>query len=396
MASLRWIYPPLCGVLFWFMAVTAHPNPAYPLCEEDPSRTIPAVRLEQIAAGLQQPIGITAPRDGSGRLLIVEQPGTIRIFEQGRIVSRPLLNLRDRVATGYEMGLLGVAVHPEFPHDPRLFVNYTIKRVLGGIHTIISEFRLGKNPNVVDPASERILLDIAQPYPNHKGGHLDFGADGFLYIGLGDGGSGNDPHDNAQHLTTLLGKMLRIDVDKQHGSLPYSIPHDNPFVGKVEARPEIWAYGLRNPWRFSFDALTGLLYAGDVGQNDREEIDIIRKGNNYGWRVMEGTICTPGVKRPCDQGGLEPPIFEYPTRGGNVVIGGYVYRGRSIPDLCGMYIYGDYGSGKIFGLRYDGRRVITHTTLFESNRRLTSFGADDQHELYIADHQGDIFKLVRP
>lgn len=396
MATLRWLYPPLCSVLFLFTAATAHPNSEYPLCEDDPSRTVQAVRLERIATGLQQPIGLAAPRDGSGRLLIVEQPGAIRIFENGRMVSQPLLNLRDRVVTGYEMGLLGVAVHPAFPHDPRLFVNYTIKKMLGGIHTIIAEFRLGKNANVVDPAGERILLDIAQPYPNHKGGHLAFGPDGFLYIGLGDGGSRNDPHNNAQHLTTLLGKMLRIDVDTQQGSLPYRIPRDNPFLGKAEARPEIWAYGLRNPWRFSFDALTGLLYAGDVGQNDREEIDVIRKGNNYGWRVMEGTICTPGVNASCDQRGLdlELPILDYPTQGGNVVIGGYVYRGRSIPGLCGMYIYGDYGSGKIFGLRYDGRTVITHTTLFESNRRLTSFGEDDHHELYIIDHQGDIFKLI--
>jgi glucose/arabinose dehydrogenase len=365
------------------------------VCEDSASSPAwPAIRLERIATGLSQPVGLVAPRDGTGRLFIVEQPGTIRIWNKGSVVSQPFLDLRDRVATGYEMGLLGLALHPQFPQVPRLFVNYTTKTASDGIRTKIAEFRLGKDVTVVDRASERILLDIPQPYPNHKGGHLAFGSDGLLYIGLGDGGSGNDPHDNAQHLTTLLGKMLRIDVDGQQGLLPYRIPPDNPFVGDAKARPEIWAYGLRNPWRYSFDAVTGLLYVGDVGQNDREEIDVIRKGGNYGWRRMEGTICTPGVNPSCDQTGLERPIFDYPTRSGKVVIGGHVYRGTSIRGLCGAYLYGDYGSGDISALRYDGRTVTAHTTLFESHRPITSFGEDVQHELYLVDHQGDILKII--
>ncbi|HTK86471.1 MAG TPA: PQQ-dependent sugar dehydrogenase, partial [Nitrospiraceae bacterium] len=365
------------------------------LCEEAAS-SLPfsAIRLERTATGFSQPVGLIAPRDGSQRLFIVEQSGTIRIWKKGGVVSEPLLDLRDRVATGYEMGLLGLALHPEFPKVPRLFVNYTTKTALHDIRTKIAEFRLGKDSNVVDRATERILLDISQPYPNHKGGHLAFGPDGFLYIGLGDGGSGNDPHDNAQHLNTLLGKMLRIDVNGQQGDLPYRIPPDNPFVGDANARPEIWAYGLRNPWRYSFDAVTGQLYVGDVGQYDREEIDVIRRGGNYGWRRMEGSICTPGVNPSCDQRGLEPPIFDYPTRSGHVVIGGYVYRGRSIPALCGGYLYADYGSGNISAFRYDGRTVTAQTTLLESHRHITSFGEDEQHELYLVDYQGDIVKII--
>jgi len=391
-------YLQLLGALIISMAGLAQASAANvdgSLCEEATSSPpFPAIRLERIATGLSQPVGLIAPRDGSQRLFIVEQLGTIRIWKKGGVVSEPLLDLRDRVTTGYEMGLLGLALHPEFPKVPRLFVNYTTKTALHGIRTKIAEFRLGKDSNVVDPATERILLDISQPYPNHKGGHLAFGPDGFLYIGLGDGGSGNDPHDNAQHLNTLLGKMLRIDVNGQLGEVPYRIPPDNPFVGDANARPEIWAYGLRNPWRYSFDAVTGQLYVGDVGQYDREEIDVIRKGGNYGWRRMEGSICTPAVNPSCDQRGLEPPIFDYPTRSGHVVIGGNVYRGTSIPALCGVYLYADYGSGNISAFRYDGRTVTAQTTLLESHRHITSFGEDEQHELYLVDYQGDIVKII--
>jgi glucose/arabinose dehydrogenase len=216
-------YPQLFVALIISVAGLAHASAANvdgSLCEETTSSPpFPAIRLERIATGLSQPVGLIAPRGGSGRLFIVEQSGTIRIWKKGGVVSEPLLDLRDRVATGYEMGLLGLALHPEFPKVPRLFINYTTKTALHGIRTKIAEFRLGKDSNVVDRATERILLDISQPYPNHKGGHLAFGPDGFLYIGLGDGGSGNDPHDNAQHLNTPLGKMLRIDVNGQQGEL---------------------------------------------------------------------------------------------------------------------------------------------------------------------------------
>lgn len=396
MSSVRILGPSLLLVFVLATVGVAHSKSEYPLCREkgQTSQASPAIRLDRIATGLSEPLGLTAPRDGSGRLFIAEQSGTIRIWRKDGVESQPLLDLRDRVATGYEMGLLGLALHPQFPEVPRLFVNYTTKTVLHGIRTKIAEFTLYPDATAVDRASERILLDIAQPYSNHKGGHLAFGPDGLLYIGLGDGGSGNDPHDNAQRLDTLLGKMLRIDVDRQQGSLRYGIPSDNPFVNNTAARPEIWAYGLRNPWRYAFDELTGLLYVGDVGQNTREEIDVVRKGGNYGWRRMEGTVCTPGVNPSCDRGGLEPPIFDYPTSGGHVVIGGYVYRGTSIPDLCGVYLYGDYGSGNIFGLRYDGRMIESHTMLVESHRRIASFGQDERHELYVVDHQGDILRIV--
>ncbi|HKN86926.1 MAG TPA: PQQ-dependent sugar dehydrogenase [Nitrospiraceae bacterium] len=388
-------FPQLFIALLTLTTGIAHASGDRSLCEDAASsQAWPAIQLERIATGLSQPVGLVASRDGSGRLFIVEQTGTIRIWGKGTVAREPFLDLRDRVAMGYEMGLLGLAFHPQFPEVPRLFVNYTTKTALHGIRTKIAEFRLGKDSNAVDRDSERILLDIAQPYPNHKGGHLTFGPDGFLYIGLGDGGSGNDPHDNAQHLDTLLGKMLRIDVDGQQDRLPYRIPPDNPFVADKSARPEIWAYGLRNPWRYSFDAATGLLYVGDVGQYDREEVDVVRKGGNYGWRRMEGSICTPGVNSSCDQSGLERPIFDYPTRSGHVVIGGHVYRGPSIPGLCGAYVYGDYGSGNIFALRYDGRTVTAHTTLLESHRRITSFGEDEHHNLYLVDYQGEIFKII--
>jgi glucose/arabinose dehydrogenase len=215
-----------------------------------------------------------------------------------------------------------------------------------------------------------------------------------LYIGLGDGGSGNDPHNNAQDLGSLLGKMLRIDIDRTESSRPYAIPADNPFVGKAGARAEIWAYGLRNPWRYAFDPKTGLLYVGDVGQYDREEIDIVRKGKNYGWRIMEGTLCTPGVNPLCETTGLEPPLWEYPTSGGRVIIGGMVYRGTAIPGLCGTYVFGDYGSGTLVGLRPEGTSGLAHQTLLETHRMITSLGEDAQHELYVVDHEGEVLKIV--
>jgi glucose/arabinose dehydrogenase len=345
-----------------------------------------------VASGLTEPLGLVHAGDGSGRLFIVEQPGTIRIWEKRRVRAQPFLDLRDKVVTGYEMGLLGLAFHPKFSENGRLFVNYTSRA--GGLRTVIAEFRVGREPDTVDRASERVLMEVPQPFPNHKGGNLAFGPDGMLYIGLGDGGAGNDPHDHGQNTASLLGKVLRIDVDKPDGGLAYGVPQDNPFVGHADVRPEIWAYGFRNPWRYSFDALTGQLYVGDVGQDDREEIDVVQKGGNYGWRIMEGTICTPGVNRRCDRTGLELPVYDYPRSEGTVVIGGYVYRGKTVPELCGAYVYGDYGNGRIFGLRYDGRAVTAKQILLETRRRISSFGEDEQHELYVVDHQGEVLKVV--
>ena len=356
------------------------------------SRNFPSIKLESIARGLSTPVGLVHAGDGTGRLFIVEQRGTIRVWEKGSLRSQLFLNLRNKVLTGGEMGLLGLAFHPKFRTNGRLFVNYNSQE--GELRTVIAEFRVGPDGERVDPPTEWAILEIPQPYSNHKGGHLAFGPDGMLYIGTGDGGSGNDPHNNGQDTGTLLGKMLRIDVDKAEGGRAYGIPQDNPFVGQPKSRSEIWAYGLRNPWRYSFDALTGRLYAGDVGQNNREEIDVVRKGRNYGWRIMEGTICTPGVNPECEKSGLELPLVDYPRSEGSVVIGGYVYRGKAVSGLCGVYVYGDYGNGRIFGLRYDGRAVTVNQILLETRHSISSFGEDEQHELYVVDHKGEVLKIV--
>jgi glucose/arabinose dehydrogenase len=259
---------------------------------------------------------------------------------------------------------------------------------------VISEFRARSGSDEADAGSERVLLTVRQPYPNHNGGDIHFGPDGKLYIGLGDGGSGDDPHGNGQNPGSLLGKMLRIDVDRPDPGKAYGVPPDNPFTGRAGAAPEVWALGLRNPWRFSFDPATGRLYAGDVGQSAREEIDLIEKGRNYGWNIMEGTICTPGVNPDCDTAGLEKPILDYPRSEGTTVIGGRVYRGRSIPGLCGVYLYADYGSGRVWGLRYDGKTAAGLGTLIESGRPVSSFGEDGERELYLVDYRGEILKIA--
>ncbi|MBI3804010.1 MAG: PQQ-dependent sugar dehydrogenase [Nitrospirae bacterium] len=352
----------------------------------------PAVRLESIAKGLSQPLGLFPAVDGSGRLFIVEQGGTIRVWEKGAILERPFLDIRDRVTAGGEKGLLGLAFHPKFSENRRLFVNYTSPE--GGLHTVISEFKAGDPLTEADPKRERILLTIPQPFANHNGGNIVFGSDGKLYIGMGDGGAANDPRGNGQNLGALLGKMLRIDVDSQTVGKGYGIPPDNPFVSQSSAAPEVWAYGLRNPWRFSFDPTTGLLYVGDVGQDDREEIDVVHKGGNYGWNVMEGTICTPGVNPVCDKSRFEPPILDYPRSDGITVIGGYVYRGSAIPFLAGAYLYGDFGSGRVWMLRYDGKKVIEQQLLLDTKRRISSFGEDAARELYLVDYAGEVLKFV--
>lgn len=350
----------------------------------------PAIRLESVATGLSEPIGLFHAGDGSGRLFIIEQAGTIRILQNGTVGQTPFLDIRDRVSAGGERGLLGLAFHPKFEENGRLFVNYTSPT--GGLHTVISEFKAGGG--AADPGSERILLTIPQPFSNHNGGNIVFGPDGFLYIGMGDGGSGNDPQGNGQNLGTLLGKMLRIDVDQKASGKEYAIPPDNPFLGTSGAAPENWAYGLRNPWRFSFDSQTGLLYAGDVGQSAREEIHVIRKGGNNGWNPMEGTICTPGVNPDCDKSGYDLPIIDYPRSEGTTVVGGYVYRGSAIPNLPGAYLYGDFGSGRLWMLRYDGSAVSDQRLLLETGKNISSFGEDEQRELYLTDYGGEIFKIV--
>ena len=381
----------------WFIAligalVPIHAFAAPPPCQLDGTPAMPSVRLQSVIGGFKAPVGLVNAGDGSGRLFVVEQRGTVQIVKSGQTPKKPFLDIRERVTSGGEMGLLGLAFHPNFAENGRFFVNYTSRS--GGLHTVISEFRTGDHADEADQRIEKILLNIPQPYTNHKGGDIAFGPDGFLYIGTGDGGSANDPQGNGQNMATLLGKMLRIDVDPAKARAPYGVPPDNPFVGWKNAAPEIWAYGLRNPWRFAFDAGTGWLYAGDVGQNAREEIDVIQKGKNYGWNIMEGTICTPGVNPVCEPDGLERPILDYPRSEGTTVIGGTVYRGRAIPNLCGVYVYGDYGNGRLWGLRFDGQRVTEQKLLLSTGRPIASFGEDEQREVYAVDHDGDILKLA--
>lgn len=360
-----------------------------------PPRTdFPQIKLQPVAKGLTTPVGLTHAGDKSNRLFVVEQRGTIRILKNGTLSETPFLDIRDRVKSGGEMGLLGLAFHPKFSENRRFFLNYTAPSGPTGLQTVISELKVSGDPEKGDPASERILLTIPQPFQNHNGGQIAFGPDGYLYIGMGDGGSANDPQGNGQNLATLLGKMLRIDIDSAGEGKAYAVPPDNPFIGNKEAAPEVWAYGLRNPWRFSFDFPTGSLYAGDVGQLDREEIDLIQKGKNYGWNIMEGTICTPGVSPDCDKSGLEFPLIDLTRGRGTTVIGGHVYRGKTIPNLAGFYFYGDFGNGKISGFRYDGKSVTDHRLVLESGRNISAFGEDEQQELYVLDYSGEILKIV--
>ncbi len=355
------------------------------------------LHLETLVSGLDHPIGIGQAGDGSGRLFINEQAGLVRVVRSdGTLLGRPFVDLRDRVESGGERGLLGVAFHPDFSRNRRLFVDYTRR---GDGATIVSELSASPDGTTADPASERVLLTVAQPYANHNGGQIAFGPDGYLYIGLGDGGSGGDPHGNAQSLQALLGKILRIDVNGARvDGRPYAIPADNPFAsGGLRpggGLPEIWAYGLRNPWRFSFDREWGDLYIGDVGQGAWEEIDRqpgdSRGGENYGWPVMEGRHCYSGQ---CNQSGFVRPIAEYSHSEGCSVTGGYVYRGARQPALLGVYVFADYCSGTIFSLQVD-EGTITPKSVAVSGRNVTSFGEGEDGEIYLVATDGTLSRLV--
>jgi len=307
-----------------------------------------AIQLQPVVTGLSNPLYVTHARDGSNRLFIVEQAGRILVLQPGSTTPTIFLDITVNVLSGGERGLLGLTFHPAYTTNRRFFVNYT--RQPDGA-TVIAEYqRSATDPNVADP-TETPLLTVAQPFANHNGGMVEFGPDGFLYIGMGDGGSANDPDNRAQNINELLGKMLRIDVDRANGAVPYSSPSDNPFIGATPGRDEIYAVGLRNPFRFSFDRVTGLLYAGDVGQGAREEVDIITRGDNYGWRVFEGTLCTNNDPTLCNPGNFIPPIAEYDHSLGRCsIIGGYVYRGAKGTLPAGAYIYGDLCTGEIFQL----------------------------------------------
>jgi glucose/arabinose dehydrogenase len=343
-----------------------------------------SVALDVVASGLQSPLAAVNAGDGSGRIFVAEQGGKIRIVRDGRLQDGAFLDIGDRITAGGEQGLLGVAFHPDYPTDPRLFVDYT--DVNGD--TRVSSFTVDPaDPDRADLASETRLLFIDQPYANHNGGALLFGPDGFLYIATGDGGSGGDPHDNGQSLKTLLGKVLRIDVDGSEGDHKYAIPPGNPFRAADGAEPEIWLYGLRNPWRMSFDRATGDLWIGDVGQNQWEEVDVARAevgGLNFGWNRMEANHCF----RPsdgCDDGTLRHPVTEYSHDSGCTVIGGGVYRSSQQPALTGGYLFADYCSGLIWAIDPTADGPVTPTKVAESGATISSFGEDEAGELYVTD-----------
>jgi len=342
-----------------------------------------------------RPVDLQHAGDGSNRLFVVEQVGRIEVFVNDASTSNRevFLDITDLVNdAGNEEGLLGLAFHPEYAENGFFYVNYT---AADPRRTVIARYSVSAaDENRADPASALILLTIAQPFSNHNGGQIAFGPDGYLYIATGDGGSGGDPQNNGQNRATLLGKLLRIDVDNTGGGREYAIPEDNPFVGNNEGwAEEIYAWGLRNPWRFSFDRESGRLWCADVGQNRAEEIDIIEKGKNYGWRIMEGFSCF-NPSSGCDQTGLSLPVLEYGRSLGRSVTGGFVYRGKHVPELEGKYIYADFVSGRIWGLTYRGPEDADNQLLLSSGQNISAFGIDESDELYICTFGGSIFRFT--
>lgn len=330
---------------------------------------------------LTQITDIQSPRDGSGRLMLVQMRGQIWIRRNDAVLETPFLDISSRTAPGGERGLLGMAFPRDFARKQYFYVNYTDLRG----DTVVSRFRVSaSNRDAADASSEQVLLTIDQPFANHNGGQLQFGPDGFLYIGTGDGGSGGDPHNNGQRTDTLLGKMLRIDVESDLAQ--YRVPPSNPFVGNASYRPEIWSTGLRNPWRYAFDRATGDLWISDVGQNRAEEVNFqpasSRGGENYGWRLMEGLQC---FVTGCNMAGLTMPVLEYGRGLGCSVSGGYVYRGARYPALRGMYLYSDFCSGRIWGVRREGSAWVNRE-LLNSGRPIATFGEDEDGELFTADY----------
>ena len=374
----------------WLAGCRAAPSiqeapPLTPSQPTPPAAQLASVTLQRIAGNFQRPTYLTHAFDD--RLFIVEQAGRVSIIAGGQRLAEPFLDISRQVESGgNEQGLLSLAFHPT-DHD-RFFVNYTD---LQG-DTRISEFLVtAENRDRADAGSERTLLTVAQPYGNHNGGQIKFGPDGYLYIGMGDGGASGDPHGYGQNRDTLLGALLRLDVDQAQ---PYAIPPDNPFLNDPASRPEIWAYGLRNPWRFSFDRLTGDLYIADVGQNAWEELNFVTAssgGENYGWNRLEGTHCFN--PRLCRADGTLLPILEYDHNDGCSITGGYVYRGTQFPSLSGHYFFSDYCGGVIWNLRHNDADWQKNP-LLETNLNISSFGEDAAGDLYVLDHAGgDVYQL---
>lgn len=350
------------------------------------------LRAVEVASGLTSPVHLTAAPDDA-RLFVVEQPGRVRIIQDGVVLPTPFLDIAADVEDGGERGLLSVAFHPAHESNGFFFVNYTGQ---GGA-TRVERYRVSDaDPNLADPASAQLVLSVAQPFGNHNGGLIKFGPDGMLYIGMGDGGSGGDPAGHGQNPGTLLGAMLRIDVD---GAAPYEVPADNPFVDQPGARDEIWAIGLRNPWRFSFDLESGLLYIADVGQNRREEINAqpaSEGGLNYGWNIVEGSLCfSPSTG--CEMSGLVMPVLDYSNSQaqGCSVTGGYVYRGTMLPELQGHYFHGDYCRGVVRSFRLTTGGTVTDEIEWSLGTlgSITSFGEDSDRELYVVVREGRVYRL---
>jgi glucose/arabinose dehydrogenase len=332
-------------------------------------------------------VDIVHAGDGSGRLFLVRQQGQVRVLQHGALQAAPFADLGDRVGTGgSEQGLLSLAFAPGFPQPPHVFVWY----VAGNGDTVLSRFAVGGTPQAVDPASEQVLLRIEQPFENHNGGKLLFGPDGMLYLSTGDGGGSGDPARTAQDLGSLLGKILRLDV----GTLPHSVPADNPFVGQAGARPEIWAYGLRNPWKMNFDRATGELWIADVGQARREEINLQPAGaggQNWGWSCLEGSLEFSGGDS-CRGSAPVAPLAEYGRADGCSITGGHVYRGSGYPRLHGVYVAGDFCSGRIFGMRR-GSDGFDLEVLLDTPHNISTFGEDEAGNLYLAGYFGGVFLL---
>ena len=356
--------------------------------------SLATLRLEPVFGGWEFDAPTNLVQALGGELLVTEQSGLLWILDEEHLdaerVARPdPLDIDARVSSrGSEEGLLGLALDPE--NDSHLYVYYSASAPR---RSVVSRFYYDAASGVADPGSELVILEVGQPYANHNGGQIAFGPDGFLYIGLGDGGSAGDPLRSGQDTSTLLGSILRIDVSGATPGQPYAIPEDNPFADGSGGRPEIWAYGLRNPWRFSFDRETGDLWTGDVGQNAWEEIDVVERGGNYGWNVLEGDHCY-APRQGCEREGIIPPVWEYSLDGQPCsVIGGYVYRGEAVPWLEGAYVYGDFCSGKVFGLRYEGGQVTEHKELADTGLRIMSFAEDTAGELYLLSQGEGVYRL---
>ena len=356
-----------------------------------PQPVTPLASLTDIG-GFERPTNLVAPDDGSNRLFVTEQPGVIRVVRDGALLKSPALDIKSRVgSSGGEVGLLGLAFPPNFAKKRYAYIYFTDTSNTSRFYRVHMS---ATDPDVFDPSTMQLILSVQQPFPNHKGGQLAFGPGGYLYIGLGDGGGAGDPGDRAQNLATLLGKILRIDTESTPDSPGYRVPKDNPFVNRAGAKPEIWACGLRNPWRFSFDPPTGDLWIGDVGQDQWEEIDHVaggsKSGLNFGWSLYEGNDL---FKATSKQPGVVWPVFAYTHRQGISVSGGYVYRGSAYPRMKGLYVFGDYGSGNIWTIRRDGARWSEHLAR-KTFYKISTFGVDGSGELWVADYvAGRIHRL---